>query len=182
MRRHSSAQKRPASEANSLAIPASMSERWPASFRLAALRVSRRAASTWVAMSASLNWIAWCSAIGLPKVRRSWAYLSASSRARWARPTPRAATLTRPSSRASIIWANPLLSPACSPPRTLSARVLGFARFLLGDEAGQASVLGLGVRIGADEDEDEPGPQPVGHPHLGAVDLVCRLLLQKKAS
>src|SRR5438876_1236321 len=37
----------------------------------AARRVSRRAASTFVAMSASLNWIAWCCAIGLPKVRRS---------------------------------------------------------------------------------------------------------------
>ena len=37
-----------------------------------ALRVRRRAASILVAMSASLNWIAWCWAIGLPKVLRSW--------------------------------------------------------------------------------------------------------------
>src|ERR1700730_3282011 len=65
MRRHSSAHRRPGSEANSFAMPASMSERWPASFMRAAWRVSRRAASTWVAMSASLNWIALCSGIGL---------------------------------------------------------------------------------------------------------------------
>src|SRR6476469_5347553 len=81
MRKDSSTQKRPASEANSFAIPASRSERSPASFRRAARRVSSRAASTWVAMSASLNWIAWCSEIGLPKVLRSWEYFSASSRA-----------------------------------------------------------------------------------------------------
>ena len=112
---------RPVSEANSLAIPASMSERSPASFIRAARCVSRRAASTWVAMSASLNWIAWCSAIGLPKVRRSCEYFSASSSARWASPTPRAATLTRPSSSASIICAKPLFRPASSPPRMFSA-------------------------------------------------------------
>src|SRR3954463_125520 len=45
-------------------MPASRSERWPASFIRAALRVTRRAASILVAMSASLNWIAWCWAIG----------------------------------------------------------------------------------------------------------------------
>ena len=38
----------------------------------AALIVKRRAASTLVPMSASLNWIAWCWAIGRPKVLRSW--------------------------------------------------------------------------------------------------------------
>ena len=42
----SSTQKRPASEANSLAMPASRSERSPASFSRAARSVSRRAAST----------------------------------------------------------------------------------------------------------------------------------------
>jgi hypothetical protein len=34
--------------------------------------VSIRAASTLVAMSASLNWIAWCWAIGFPNALRSW--------------------------------------------------------------------------------------------------------------
>jgi hypothetical protein len=38
----------------------------------AAFIVSRRAASTFVAMSASLNWIAWCWAIGRPNAFRSW--------------------------------------------------------------------------------------------------------------
>jgi len=49
------------------------SERCPASFIRAAFSVSMRAASTCVAMSASLNWMAWCSAIGTPNVLRSWA-------------------------------------------------------------------------------------------------------------
>ena len=52
-------------------MPASRSERSPASFSRAARIVISRAASIWVAMSASLNWIAWCWAIGLPKVLRS---------------------------------------------------------------------------------------------------------------
>ena len=52
-------------------MPASSSELSPASFIRAALRVSRRAASICVAMSASLNWIAWCWAIGLPNALRS---------------------------------------------------------------------------------------------------------------
>ena len=43
--------------------------------------VSRRAASSLVAMSASLSWMAWCSAIGLPNVTRSCAYASAASNA-----------------------------------------------------------------------------------------------------
>ena len=71
MRKESSTTSLPVSEANSLAMPASRSERSPASFMRAARSVSRRAASTFVAMSASLNWIAWCWAIGLPNVLRS---------------------------------------------------------------------------------------------------------------
>ena len=73
MRKESSTTSLPVSEANSFAMPASRSERSPASFMRAALSVSSRAASTLVAMSASLNWIAWCSAIGLPNVLRSCA-------------------------------------------------------------------------------------------------------------
>ena len=71
MRKLSSTTSLPASDANSFAIPASRSERSPASFIRAALSVSSRAASTLVAMSASLNWIAWCWAIGLPNALRS---------------------------------------------------------------------------------------------------------------
>src|SRR5205085_3189078 len=71
IRNASSTTSLPVSEANSLAMPASRSERCPASFRRAALSVSRRAASTLVAISASLNWIAWWPEIGRPNVLRS---------------------------------------------------------------------------------------------------------------
>ena len=49
-----------------------MSERSPASFIRAAFMVSSLAASILVPISASLNVIAWCWAIGLPNVLRSW--------------------------------------------------------------------------------------------------------------
>ena len=51
------------------------------------------------------------------------------------------------------------------------AGVLGDARLLLGDEAGEALVARIGVRVGLDQDEDERGEQAVGDPHLLAVDL-----------
>src|ERR1051325_8787286 len=70
MRSASSTTSLAASEANSLAMPASRSERSPASFIRAAFRVSRRAASTFVAMSASLHWIAWCWAVGFAPAPR----------------------------------------------------------------------------------------------------------------
>ena len=54
-------------------MPASTSLRSPESFRRAALTISACAASTLVAISASWNAIAWCWAIGLPKVSRCWA-------------------------------------------------------------------------------------------------------------
>ena len=73
MRMASIESSRAVSLAKSLAMPASTSQRSPAALRSAALRVSRRAASSLVAMSASLSWMAWCSAIGLPKVSRCWA-------------------------------------------------------------------------------------------------------------
>ena len=50
-------------------------------------------------MSASLAWIAWNFEIGLPNARRSLAYVSASSSAPCASPTPIAATPIRPMSR-----------------------------------------------------------------------------------
>src|SRR4029450_4441533 len=52
-------------------------------------------------MSASVNWTAWNSAIGLPNCRRSFAYWKARSYAPCARPTPMAATDIRPPSRTS---------------------------------------------------------------------------------
>ena len=60
------------SVAKSLAIPASTSDRSPASFLRAAESMSRRAASILVPISASLNWIAWCLAIWRPNACRSW--------------------------------------------------------------------------------------------------------------
>ena len=63
-------------------MPASTSLRWPASLSRAALTISACAASILVPISASLNAIAWCSAIGLPNVWRCWAYAMASSKAR----------------------------------------------------------------------------------------------------
>ena len=89
--------------ASSLAIPASTSLRSPASLSRAAFTISACAASTLVAISASLKAIAWCWAIGLPKVSRCCAYAMASSNARMAMPQARAATLTRPTSMPSII-------------------------------------------------------------------------------
>ena len=62
-----------ASDANSLAMPASRSLRRPASMLSAASSVSSRAARTWVAMSASRLPTDWCCQIGLPNVSRCWA-------------------------------------------------------------------------------------------------------------
>ncbi|MNC92550.1 hypothetical protein D3C83_90000 [compost metagenome] len=73
--------------------------------RLEAARLLvKNAASSRVAISPSLSWIAWCSQIGLPKVCRCCEYFSASSSAAFAMPTPRAATLMRPSSSPPTAW------------------------------------------------------------------------------
>ena len=101
-------------------MPASTSLRSPESLSRAAFTIIRCAASTLVAISASLNAMAWCSAIGLPNVVRCWAYSTASSNARIEIPHARAATLTRPTSTPSIICANP---PPRLPPRTASAGI-----------------------------------------------------------
>ncbi|MDT4859632.1 hypothetical protein FQZ97_941490 [compost metagenome] len=61
------------SEANSLAMEASVRHGRPASRRLAAWWTICRATAIWVAMSARRKATAWCSMIGLPKVLRSWA-------------------------------------------------------------------------------------------------------------
>ena len=54
----------------SFAIAASLRNGWPVSRRYAARYVSQRAASSSVAMSASLNWIAWNCEIGCPNCSR----------------------------------------------------------------------------------------------------------------
>ena len=58
-------------------------------------------------MSASLSWMAWCSPMGLPMVWRWRLYSTEAWRAASATPTPRAATLMRPSSRAPTVWRKP---------------------------------------------------------------------------
>ena len=70
---HSVAISSAVSEQKSLAMPASTSARSPASNFSAAFVTSSLAASSLVAMSASLNWMAWCLAMGTPKVSRCWA-------------------------------------------------------------------------------------------------------------
>ena len=57
--------------AYSLAMALSAEWRTPLSFSSAARSTSSRAASISVAMSAIMNWMAWCSRMGLPKVLRS---------------------------------------------------------------------------------------------------------------
>ena len=88
-----------------------------ASLRVAARRVSRRAASSSVALSASIHWIAWKSAIGFPNCCRSRAYLVDASRAAWAMPQAWLAMPMRPPSRAIIAILKP---PPSSPSRALS--------------------------------------------------------------
>ena len=61
------------SAARYFAIPDSTSLRSPRSFIRAARTIIAWAVSTLVAISASRNRIAWCWAIGLPKVSRCWA-------------------------------------------------------------------------------------------------------------
>src|SRR3978361_620538 len=56
--------------ASSLAMPDSTSKRAPESLSRAAFTIIRCAASTLVAISASLNAMAWCCAIGFPNVER----------------------------------------------------------------------------------------------------------------
>ena len=58
-----------------------------------------RAASIWVAMSASRNATAWCSKIGTSKATLSLAYFTAASSAARAMPTDCAAMPIRPASR-----------------------------------------------------------------------------------
>ena len=60
-----------ASLAKSFAMPEIMSARPPLAFTFAASRVISRAATNWVAISASFSWTAWCWSIVAPKALRS---------------------------------------------------------------------------------------------------------------
>ena len=61
-------------------------------------------------MSAIMNWIAWCIAIGTPNWTRSLEYSVANSKAARAMPTAIAATPGRVRSRVIIASLNPLFS------------------------------------------------------------------------
>ncbi len=104
------------SEAKSFAIDAAIPYGWPRSLSAAAFQTSRRAASISVAISASFHWIAWCSTIAFPKVRRWRPYASASSKAARAMPTACAAMPMRPPSSVLIATWNPLPSAPSSAP------------------------------------------------------------------
>ncbi len=78
--------------------------RLPWSSRTADCHISSRAASTLVDMSAIMNWIAWCIAIGTPNWTRSLEYSTANSKA--ARPMPVAIAATPGRVRSSVIIAS----------------------------------------------------------------------------
>src|SRR5712692_2917664 len=63
-----------------------------------------------IAMSASMNWIAWCSAMGFANWTRSFAYLTDSSKAPWAMPTAIAPMPILPPSRIFSAFGNPSFS------------------------------------------------------------------------
>ena len=71
---------------------------WPVSMAQAPRSTISRAASSWVAMSASLNWVFWKSPIGRPNCLRLATYSCADSRARRAPPSEQAAMFRRPPS------------------------------------------------------------------------------------
>ena len=84
--------------------------RSPLSSITADFHVSRRAASISVAMSAIMNWIAWCIAIGTPNWTRSLEYSVANSNDARAMPTAIAATPGRVRSRVCMASLNPWFS------------------------------------------------------------------------
>ncbi len=73
-------------------------------------QVSRRPASTLVAMSAIMKATAWCIAIGTPNWTRSFEYSAANSNAARPMPTAIAATPGRVRSRVIIASLKPLFS------------------------------------------------------------------------
>ena len=86
------------SVAKTFAIDPSRVNRFPASFRAAARSARSRAASNPVVASASMKRMAWFSAMGCPKARRSFAYRVAASSAATPIPIAWQAIPTRPES------------------------------------------------------------------------------------
>src|SRR6267378_4663995 len=97
--------------AYSFAIAASFLKGMPRSLSQAARLTRVRAASMRIAMSAIMNWIAWCSAIGFENWMRSFAYLTDSSKAPWEMPTAIEPIPIRPPSRILRALTKPWFSP-----------------------------------------------------------------------
>src|SRR3569832_1206332 len=93
-----------------------MLDRSPLSTIHAALWVSNRVDSYAIAISAIMNWIAWCWAIGTPNVLRSSAYFVDSSRQRRIKPDTPAAIQGRERSNVFIATLKP---PPSSPTSAL---------------------------------------------------------------
>ena len=152
-----------------------------------------RAACTWVPSSPSLSWIAWKSEIGWPNALRCLAYDSASSCARWAMPTERAAMLTRPHSSADSTCCMP--RPSTPPTRFATGTrtsverdlaglgaLVAELRDVLGDlvaggvrldqQHAHALVRGRRARVGLAPAPAAGRVAGVGDPHLRAVDDV----------
>ena len=91
--------------------------RFPWSSSTADFQVSRRPASTFVAMSAIMKATAWCMAIGTPNWTRSFEYSEANSNAARAIPTASARDAGRV--RSSVVIAS--LKPWFSSPSRFSA-------------------------------------------------------------
>ena len=106
------------SAAKRLACELSSVLRLPWSSRTAEFHVARRDRCTLVDMSAIMNWIAWCMAIGTPNWTRSLEYSVANSNAARAMPVAMAATPGRVRSRVIIASLKPLFS---SPRRYLAS-------------------------------------------------------------
>ena len=84
--------------------------RLPWSSSTALFHVARRDRCTFVAMSAIMNWIAWCIAIGTPNWTRSFEYSVAISNAAREMPVAIAATPGRVRSSTIIASLKPLFS------------------------------------------------------------------------
>ena len=157
-----------------------------------------REASIFVAICASLSWIAWWWAIGFPNASRSCAYRIAASNAACAIPTARAAMFTRPSSippmnclkprpslppstdstgvrkpsKTSSVDSTPLYPSFLSGRETVRPGCSWTFGLFLDDEGRHTPVGRVRLGVGLGEQHDAARVQAVGGPHLLAGDDV----------
>mmetsp|Transcript_16049 Transcript_16049/g.53941 ORF Transcript_16049/g.53941 Transcript_16049/m.53941 type:complete len:234 (+) Transcript_16049:458-1159(+) len=120
-----------ASDAQSLAMAASLVKSLPASLSTAARQVSRRELSMAQAILESLSWMAYMLEMGAPKASRSMAYFVATSRDAWAMPSACAAMPMRPPSRVVIAILKP--SPGLPSMAEPGTRTLSMIRLAVED-------------------------------------------------